>query len=130
MNVGTRLNNWLNIRYTEKNQWKGQIGQEKGFCHFDTVEHGLRAGRILLEGYLDKGFNTVDKVVNRFAPSSENDTEAYITNVCEWMNDGSFVPRDRHENLLVGDLNLLIKAMVKQETSNVVTQKHIEEMWL
>ena len=123
MNLGTRLNNWLNIRWNEKNNWKGQIGQESGFCIFDTVEHGLRAARIILQGYIRKGFNTVEKIIGRFAPSVENNTESYINFVCEQTG---YV---RNEILLSPNINQILRAMAKIETGNTITDQQMIEAW-
>lgn len=63
--------------------WQGQIGENKGFVVFDTLRNGLRALARLLLIYQDRyGINTVRKTIERWAPSSENDTEAYIAAAC------------------------------------------------
>lgn len=77
-------NNLFNIRYTKRNNWIGQIGQKHGFCCFDTLDHGIRAAFKLLLGYIDRGYDTIEKIISRFAPSSENDTSAYINFCCSW----------------------------------------------
>lgn len=79
--LGLRLNNPLNIRYSPMNSWLGQIGEEKGFCKFDTLEHGYRAALVLLGNYQRKGYDTISKIISRWAPLSENNTEAYIAYV-------------------------------------------------
>jgi hypothetical protein len=124
MNLGTRNNNYLNIRYNTANAWKGQIGQEKGFCTFDTVEHGLRAGRKILLHYLDAGYNTIDKIINRFAPPSENDTEKYINDIYEWTG----MPKDEPVDRTAG-LQALIRAMSRKETGNTPTDVMIAGAW-
>jgi hypothetical protein len=124
MNIGTRNNNWMNIRYSSANNWKGQSGREKGFCIFDTVEHGLRAGRKILTHYIDNGFNTPEKMINRFAPPNENDTEAYITNICRW----SGLLRDETITHTYG-LQQMIRAMCQMETGNVPTNDMLRAMW-
>ena len=123
MNLGTSLNNWLNIRFLSGNNWKGQIGQQEGFCHFDTVGHGLRAGRIILEHYFREGIDTIEQVISKYAPSTENDTEGYIKNVCDWAN----MPRDFC--LAVTDIPHLIVAMCRKETGNVPDDEQLKEMW-
>lgn len=80
MTLGQRNNNPLNIRYSKQNNWLGQIGSNKGFCVFDNIEHGYRAAIMLVRNYVRKGFNTPRKIITRFAPSNENDTQAYIKN--------------------------------------------------
>lgn len=82
---GLRNKNVYNIRYNNLNKWIGLVGKDKdGFCIFDTHEHGCRAAVILLRNYLRKGINTPAKIISRFAPASENDTNAYISSVCTY----------------------------------------------
>lgn len=78
MKTTFKRNNPLNIRYSKKNQWIGQIGEDKGFCVFDTAEHGFRAAFLLLKNYGRKGFNTLPLIIARWAPYIENPTASYI----------------------------------------------------
>ena len=72
-------NNPLNIRYNESNHWAGQIAPSKGFCKFDTLEHGIRAAAIIMcRSYRRRGIDTLDGVVSHWAPKSENPTAHYI----------------------------------------------------
>ncbi len=73
-----KRNNPGNIRYNASVQWKGQTGQQDGFVVFDTPENGLRAMALLLSNYYQAGFNTIERIVNRYAPTSDgNDTSKY-----------------------------------------------------
>lgn len=76
-------NNPLNIRYSEKNEWLGQIGERNGFCVFSEEKYGWRAGFVLLKNYHKKGFRTVSQIIHRFAPASENPTSSYVSFVCD-----------------------------------------------
>lgn len=85
---GVRNNNPGNIDYSKANQWLGQIGIETDvpnprFAVFDKPENGIRAIAKLLVGYHAKGFNTVRKMINRWAPPVENDTGAYVKSVAD-----------------------------------------------
>jgi hypothetical protein len=123
MNLGTRNKNWLNIRYSDRNNWKGQTGEEKGFCTFDTVEHGLRAALVIMLKYLKRGVNTVEKIINVWAPTNENDTALYIRNVCTWTGMKPEDPISR------ANLGKLVAAMARMETSNIVTDAMLAEAW-
>lgn len=74
--------NPLNIRYNPMNKWLGQTGSDKGFCVFDSMEHGFRAALVLLCNYQRKGYDTIYKIVSHWAPPSENNTEAYVAHCC------------------------------------------------
>lgn len=84
---GVRNNNPGNIDYNKANQWNGQLGLEVGvpsprFARFDSPENGLRALGKLLQTYQSKhGLKTVKQIISRWAPSTENDTEAYVRSV-------------------------------------------------
>lgn len=89
-------NNPLNIRFTKSNKWLGQIGQNKGFIKFLSMSYGVRAAIILLKNYFEKyHLDTIEKIISRYAPSSENDTQAYISYVSSMTN----IPRDRKISL-------------------------------
>lgn len=76
--LGIRNNNPLNIRFSKHVTWKGQSGVHRGFCKFETMKLGYRAALLLLCNYYNKGYDTIHKIINRWAPPSENDTPAYI----------------------------------------------------
>lgn len=72
-------NNPANIRYSTRNKWIGLIGQSNGFCLFDTFHHGLRVLVVLMRRYInDYDCRSVEKIISRFAPPSENNTRNYI----------------------------------------------------
>lgn len=78
--------NPFNIRFSSSNNWRGQIGSKRGFCEFSHLDYGLRAGFKLLINYIYyKKLDTVSKVINRFAPCNENNTDKYISIVLSRM---------------------------------------------
>ncbi|ECV7651912.1 hypothetical protein VQ009_003930 [Salmonella enterica] len=83
---GIRNNNPGNLEYSKTNPWVGQTGDDGRFAKFETPEHGIRAlGRNLLS-YQRQGIDTVNDIINRWAPPSDNNnTEAYIQAVCSQL---------------------------------------------
>lgn len=82
---GIRNCNPGNIRHSEA-MWQGLVKRptDPDFCQFETPTDGLRAlMRILLTYYRRHGLNTVRKIIGRWAPPNENNTDAYITMVAE-----------------------------------------------
>lgn len=81
---GIRNRNPGNIDLNPRNDWAGQIGLETGvakprFARFDTPENGIRAlGKLLLTYQRKHGLKTVKAIISRWAPSVENDTDAYV----------------------------------------------------
>lgn len=59
----------------------GYVRSDGRFAVFETPEAGKAAQGALLGSYIDRGFNTVEKIINRWAPPSENDTGTYVRNV-------------------------------------------------
>jgi len=81
---GIRNNNPLNIRRS-KDQWKGlaEAQTDRAFVQFKTLEYGWRAAFYLLTRtyYHKYRLYTIRTIIRRWAPSNENDTNAYIANV-------------------------------------------------
>lgn len=80
--LGIINNNPLNIRFSVMNNWMGQTGSKRGFCTFDHMIYGWRAAFVLLCNYVRRDIDTPAKIIERWAPRSENDTKAYIDFVC------------------------------------------------
>lgn len=78
-------NNPFNIRYSANNHWVGQLSPVRGFCSFREMRFGLRAAVILVcRHYMcDLCMNNISRIVSRFAPRQENDTDSYVHYVCE-----------------------------------------------
>ena len=81
---GIRNCNPLNIRHS-KYQWKGlaEAQTDRAFCQFKSLEYGWRAAFYLLTRtyYHKRRLYTIRTIIRRWAPESENNTEAYINNV-------------------------------------------------
>lgn len=76
---GERNNNPGNIRHGSK--WQGLSAQQtdKDFCQFISPEYGIRAIYKLLQTYQKKyELNTVESIIDRYAPPNENNTAGYI----------------------------------------------------
>ena len=48
---------------------------------FSAPKWGFRAAAIILKHYEARGINTVEKIVDRWAPPNENDDAAYVADV-------------------------------------------------
>ena len=92
---GIRNHNPLNIRRS-KDQWKGlaEAQTDRAFCQFKSLEYGWRAAFYLLTRtyYHKYRLYTIRTIIRRWAPSSENDTEAYIANVVRLTGIGPDEP--------------------------------------
>jgi len=85
---GVRNNNPLNIRESigDTTQWKGEalLDSDKSFEEFKSPAYGFRAAARILRSYNRQGFSTLSEIINRFAPSHENDTNNYVSQVSAW----------------------------------------------
>ena len=114
--LGVRNHNPLNIRYLVTNKWLGlskTTPNVKGFCHFDCMDYGLRAAIILLLNYIRKrGCTTPRQIITRWAPPTENDTEAYVKNVLKLAGIGGKEKLLPPSNVLsYGRLSRMMSAM-------------------
>ena len=76
---GIRNNNPLNLRVG--NNWKGEVSQptDHTFEQFTEMKWGVRAAFIVLRNYIVRHkLNTIRKIITRWAPSNENNTQRYI----------------------------------------------------
>lgn len=60
------------------------VSTDKAFCQFISMRWGLRAAVIIMKKYMTKyKSDTIRKIITRWAPPSENDTEKYVDTVCQ-----------------------------------------------
>ena len=118
MTRGIRNNNPLNIRRTST-RWQGAREEQtdKSFVQFKTMAYGYRAAWKVLQTYYErfcmqsKPF-TVRNIITRWAPPSENDTEAYIKSVLKLSSIGGKEKLLPPSNVLsYGRLSRLVIAM-------------------
>lgn len=88
---GYRNNNPGNLRHGSP--WAGlsKIQKDTSFCQFDSMYMGLRALCKLISNYIKNGNNTIEKIISRYAPATENNTLGYIKQVSTL----SGIPADR-----------------------------------
>jgi len=69
--LGQRNNNYGNLRTTDA--FEGKTGVNKSYDTYETPEKGMRALARVLDTYSSKhGINTIDQLINRYAPASDN----------------------------------------------------------
>ncbi len=129
---GIRNNNPLNIRVG--NNWRGEktVKHDNAFEEFTSMEYGVRAGFIILRKYmsgyngLTRKFNTIDLIIRRWAPASENNTESYISQVCKL----SGIPR--HQQISFSQRSMMVAivdAMIRVECGQSIDTKIIESAY-
>lgn len=123
--IGFINNNPTNIRYSPRNNWKGQIGQKSGFCVFVSKSFCYRATSKILFKYISTGWDTIEQIINHWAPSSENNTEAYITFVCK---KGGFRRATKLSKYDKSKIVMLMTAMSQIECAGYTPQRNIVEL--
>lgn len=92
MTRGMRNNNPGNIRFSSNNLWSGKVPLDKNtdynheFEQFVDLSYGIRACMLLIKHYIVNGCNTVESIISRYAPSTENRTQDYIDFVMRNMS--------------------------------------------
>lgn len=80
---GIRLNNPGNIRKSP-NPWVGQTADQPDpdFVQFRAPLYGIRALMKILNTYYETySLLTIAQIINRYAPPTENNTDAYIADI-------------------------------------------------
>lgn len=128
---GYRNRNPGNIDWSPRNKWQGQVGREASgnpprFAVFESHAYGIRALVSLLTTYQDRHrLRTVEKIISRWAPGNENDTEAYIEHVARLTGFGRSDTLDLHT---YEHAEPLVKAIITHELgANPYTQAEIDE---
>jgi len=112
MTRGIRNNNPGNIRHNSTFEWSGEVGLDaQGFCIFDAPINGIRALARDLRNKINRGLDTVEKILMVYAPPSENNTDAYIRAVCQ---DTGFKP-DQELHADQSTLERLCRAIIMHE---------------
>lgn len=82
---GIRNNNPGNLNFVGQRGATLEGGANGRFARWQTAHEGLQALANQLRLYSDRGLDSVRKVINTYAPSSENDTSAYIDQLAMFM---------------------------------------------
>ena len=123
---GLRNNNPLNIiRSATKWQGMSETQTDKQFVQFKTLAYGYRAAFLLIRTYMRKyGLLSIEQIIRRWAPPSENNTAAYIRTVSEMLG----IKRDamlHWQN--EAEMIALVQAMAYVENGRIVMGDSIRE---
>ena len=122
---GIRNNNPLNIRVG--NNWEGVVSQptDHAFEQFTEMKWGVRAAFIVLRNYIVRHkLNTIRKIITRWAPSNENNTQRYIDIVSQ-LSGINPTEAIRYEDKDV--MLRLVDAMIRVECGQPVERRIIEK---
>lgn len=120
---GIRNCNPLNIRIG--NTWFGERNNpdDNEFEQFVNMECGIRAAFLILRRYIRRyRLNTVELIISRWAPASENHTASYIDHVCRMMGIDKDTPIAYEDKKTMCSL---VAAMAKVECGEAIDDKAI-----
>lgn len=124
---GIRNHNPLNIRLST-DQWEGLQGAQTdpSFFQFTGPEWGIRAAaRILLNYQSRYGLETIEQMISRWAPPTENLTSAYVIHIA------AAVGIAKNEPVTVSRPEIMkpmLKAMIRHENGKQpYTDEQIEQ---
>lgn len=120
---GIRNNNPGNLRSDVS--WAFMTGSDTGgFAIFDDSVHGLRALAKDLVTKIDKdGLTTIQAIISKYAPTSENNTAAYIVSVSQ---DSGFAA-DEQLTADADTLSRLMRAIVNHENGDVASDTYVSD---
>jgi hypothetical protein len=126
MTRGERNFNPGNIRRIADVVWDGENPDQSSdpdFVVFLAAEYGIRAIALILKSYAKRGLNTVQGIINRWAPpSDDNNTAAYVAAVCVECGVDPTAPIDVGTNMP----NLVVGIIQHENGENIYTPEQIE----
>lgn len=125
---GVKNNNPGNLRKSAT-RWLGKINPstDPAFEQFQSMEYGARASMINARTWYNRGLNTIEKLISKWAPPSENDTESYIRFVSHFTG----IPRSSVFALTPENLQAIGYAIAVQEngTTPHITRQHYSDAY-
>lgn len=110
---GIRNNNPGNLNFAGQAGATKESGPGGRFAQFGSMREGVSALVKQLGLYVKRGKNTIRKIIETYAPSSENDTGAYIAAMSKAMGIGADDPLDMSNAQQVMSM---VKAITRHET--------------
>ena len=94
---GIRNKNPLNIEKGDNWQGLRSVQTDSRFCQFTDHRYGYRAAARILSNYAARGTVRLNDIISTWAPSHENNVDAYVGTVCrinDWNHDKVIGPDD------------------------------------
>lgn len=125
---GLRNCNPGNIRINST-KYQGEVfpSADKAFKTFSSMAYGYRAMFVLIHTYQRKyGINTIERIIERYAPAVENHTRAYIDAVVA----ASGTPATSRITTTNRDVMVPIVAAMSKVENGIPAEMHdVEEGW-
>ena len=125
---GYRNNNPLNIRISN-NPWQGKISDntDGSFEQFVDMAHGYRAGFINMRTQINRGNNTIRKLINIWAPASDSNNPE---NYAKFVSSTSGIPIDAViDPNDATSMQKIVSAMARMENGKDANSNDIAQGW-
>ncbi|MBP3863322.1 MAG: hypothetical protein J6F32_02370 [Pseudomonas sp.] len=110
-----RNNNPGNLNFVGQAGAVLEDGKKARFAKFGSTAEGVSALAKQLQRYGERGLDTVSKIINKYAPSSENDTKAYVEALSKRLGVSSDQKLDLNDS---STLTGLIKGISRHESGS------------
>ncbi|MGR5077930.1 virion protein [Photobacterium swingsii] len=121
---GIRNNNPLNIEYSSRNNWRGQVGTDGRFAIYEDDKWGFRAATRILRSYRKRGVNTIQSIIHTFAPAHENNSDHYANVVSQITGIDKYAKVDARNDVTAAKL---LQAMAKMEVGHLYPMHEVME---
>lgn len=118
-----------NIRHSAS-RYRGEVrpSRDPAFKEFESIEWGYRAIFVTLNTYRRKyGLTTIRGMISRWAPPSENSTEAYIRAVCDRTG---LTAEELIDTRRKGQMIPLVAAISEVENGEKADLELVERGWM
>lgn len=120
---GQRNKNPLNIKKGGTQDWQGTTGYDnQGHAIFSSIEYGTRAALKDLNGKINRGINTIDKICDIWA-------EANINNYANFVSNGSKIPRGQVIKFEKETMRKIVYYMGIWESKYKLSAEQYETAW-
>lgn len=110
-----RNNNPGNLNFAGQSGAVLEGGKNARFAKFGSTAEGVSALAKQLNRYGERGLDTIKKIINTYAPSSENNTQAYIDALSKRLGVSGDQKLDLKD---AGTLSGLIKGIARHESGS------------
>lgn len=126
MTRGYRNNNPLNIRRSIQ-EFQGEVtSNDLQFKTFRSMAYGYRAAMKILKTYITKyKCDTIGKIISRWAPENENNTQGYINAVCRRTG----IQKSQKITFTQGFICAIVSAMSFVENGVKADEKEVQNGW-
>jgi hypothetical protein len=125
---GVRNNNPMNLVKGVKFLYEVENPNEKRFMTFGKTWQGIRAGVLDITTDISKGKNTLNILINEYAPKFENDTTAYINTLAKKLNIGANdILNRKDENFMFNLVKSIIEVENGKDALKFITDEDIKE---